>query len=55
MCALDITADARKKALLLHYGGEDIYEVYESFSDEKNGGKPEQPFCLHFKGRKILY
>ena len=34
---IDITSDARKKAVLLHYGGEEIYEIYESFSDEKKG------------------
>ena len=37
VCALDITSDAHKKALLLHYGGEEIYEIYESFSGEKKG------------------
>ena len=37
VCALDITSDARKKALLLHCEGEEIYEIYESFSDEKKG------------------
>ena len=37
VCALDITSDAHKKALLLHYGGEEIYEIYESLSDEKKG------------------
>ena len=37
VCALDITTDARKKALLLHYGGDEIYEIYESFSEEKKG------------------
>ena len=26
-----------KKALLLHYGGDEIYEIYESFSEEKKG------------------
>ena len=34
VCALDITSDARNKALLLHCGGE---EIYESFSDDKKG------------------
>ena len=37
VCALDITSDAHKKTLLLHYRGEEIYEIYESFSDEKKG------------------
>ena len=37
VCALDITSDAPKKTLLLHYGGDEIYEIYESFSDEKKG------------------
>ena len=37
ICALDITSDKRKKALLLHYIGEETYDIYDSFSDEKKG------------------
>ena len=37
MCALDITSDARKKALLLHYAGDDVYTLYDSFTDEQKG------------------
>ncbi len=37
LCGLDITSDQRKKALLLHYGGDDIYELFDSMSDEQKG------------------
>jgi hypothetical protein len=37
ICALDITDDKRKKAFLLHYVGDDVYNVYNSFSDERKG------------------
>ena len=37
LCALDIKSDARKKALLLHYGGDDIFEIYDSMTDEQKG------------------
>lgn len=37
LCALDITSDARKKALLLHYGGDDVYNIVDSFTDEQKG------------------
>ena len=29
--------DARKKALLLHYIGDEVYDIFDSFSDEKKG------------------
>ncbi|KAK7091555.1 hypothetical protein V1264_009220 [Littorina saxatilis] len=37
LCALDITKDARKKALLLHFCGDEVYNIVESFSEEKKG------------------
>ena len=37
LCALDIKTDARKKALLLHYAGDDIFEIYDSMTDELKG------------------
>ena len=37
ICALDITVDKRKKALLLHYVGEETYDIYDSFTDEQKG------------------
>ena len=36
LCALDIKSDARKKALLL-YNGDDIFEIYDSMTDEQKG------------------
>lgn len=37
MCAMDITSDKRKKAVLLHYCGEDTYDIYDSFTDVQKG------------------
>ncbi|XP_052788463.1 uncharacterized protein K02A2.6-like [Mya arenaria] len=37
LCALDITVDKRKKALLLHYCGEETYDIFDSFSDDDKG------------------
>ncbi|KAK7099608.1 hypothetical protein V1264_003723 [Littorina saxatilis] len=37
LCALDITKYARKKALLLHFCGDEVYNIVESFSEEKKG------------------
>ena len=58
VCALDITSDARKKALLLHYGGEEIYGIYESFSDEKKNAlvqpqKMDQTNTMFLKGLSL--
>ena len=37
LSALDISSDARKKALLLHYAGDEVYTIVESFTDEQKG------------------
>lgn len=37
LTALNIVNDDRKKAMLLHYIGEEAYDIYDSFSDEKKG------------------
>ena len=37
MCFGYYNRRSKKKALLLHYGGDEIYEIYESFSEEKKG------------------
>lgn len=37
LCALDISSDPRKKALLLHYAGDEVYTIFESFTDEQKG------------------
>ena len=31
---MDITADQRKKALWIHYGGDEVYDLFETFSEE---------------------
>jgi len=35
--ALDIKDDKRKKAMLLHYCGEEVYDIFDSFSDTDKG------------------
>ncbi|KAK7099318.1 hypothetical protein V1264_003469 [Littorina saxatilis] len=37
LCGLDVTADDRKKALLLHYAGDEVYEIFDNFSDDQKG------------------
>ena len=37
LCALDIQNDSRRKALLLHYVGDEAYDIYLSFSDAMKG------------------
>ena len=37
LCALDIQNDSRRKALLLHYIGDEAYDIYLTFSDAKKG------------------
>ena len=32
--AMDITADQRKKALWMHYGWDEVYDLFETFSEE---------------------
>ena len=37
LCVLDIKDDKRKKAMLLHYCGEEVYDIFYSFSDTDKG------------------
>ncbi|KAK7112338.1 hypothetical protein V1264_011807 [Littorina saxatilis] len=37
MTGLNITNNNRKKALLLHYAGEEVFDIYDSMSDEQQG------------------
>ena len=40
--ALNLQNNAvRKRALLLHYAGENVYEIYETFTDAQKGGDDE--------------
>ena len=34
LCALDINDDRKKRAMLLHYVGEEVYDIFNSFTDE---------------------
>ena len=37
LTGMNITAAARKRALLLHYAGEEVYDIYDTFSDDQKG------------------
>ncbi|KAK7096634.1 hypothetical protein V1264_005909 [Littorina saxatilis] len=37
LTAISVTDKARKKALLLHYAGDEVFTVFESFTDEQKG------------------
>jgi len=37
--AFEITGDEKKKSLLLHFGGEQIFEVFSSFPEEETEDK----------------
>ena len=37
LCALDINDDRQKKAMLLHYVGEEVYDIFDSFTDQQKG------------------
>ncbi len=53
LIALNITTDVRKKALLLHYAGEGVYEVYETLreaADDYDAVKTK--LTIHFKPLK---
>ena len=45
MTAMDLDDNPkRKKALLLHYAGEEVFDIYDSFTVEKKGGVDEEGF-----------
>ena len=47
--ALDIQNDARRKALLLHYGGDDIFVIYDSMMDARTEGeRPPSPMNIQY-------
>ncbi|KAK7111230.1 hypothetical protein V1264_010901 [Littorina saxatilis] len=37
LTAISVTDKARKKALLLHYAGDEVFSIFESFTDEQKG------------------
>ena len=41
--ALNITSVDRKKALLLHFGGEDVLDIFETLSEIVYEGDPDPP------------
>ena len=34
----------RKKALLIHYAGEEVFDIFDTFSDEQKGGEDENGY-----------
>ena len=51
----------RKKALLLHYAGEEVFDIYDTFTPAKKGGEDEagfktlvQSLAEHFEPKKHL-
>ena len=38
LTAMNATNNSRKKALLLHFAGEEVFDIYESFTAEQQGG-----------------
>ena len=51
----------RKKALLLHYAGEEVFDIYDTFTDAKKGGDDEAGYKTlikslsdHFEPKKHL-
>ena len=41
MIAADITDYGRMKALLIHYAGEEVYDIYSTFSTKQIGGNDD--------------
>lgn len=58
LTAFKITQDDRKKALLLHYGGEQLFEIYKSFPSEEinqaNFARMVDLLTSYFSPRKNL-
>ena len=51
----------RKRALLLHYAGEQVYEIFETFTDAQKGGDDEDgyktlkaSFTAYFEPRRNI-
>ena len=52
---LNITANKRKKALLLHYSGDDVYDIYEKLdlnATDDNYDAVKTKLTEHFSPRK---
>ena len=52
---LNITSKKRKKALLLHYSGDDVYEIYDTLNlgaDEENYDDTKDQLETYFNPRK---
>ena len=63
LTALSVTEKARKKALLLHYAGDEVFTIYESFTAQQRGEGDDvndeykalvDSFNAHFTPKRIL-
>ena len=53
--AIEVTDDGRKKALLLHYAGEDVNEIYETLVDATGTfSSAKEALTTYFKPKKNL-
>ena len=54
--AIDVTDDARKKALLLHYAGENVQDVFETFQnhDKSKFTRTKKALAEHFQPKRNL-
>ena len=54
LIALNVNNDARKKALLLHYAGEAVYDIYDTLqSDDDDYPAVRHKLSVHFKPLKL--
>ena len=63
LTALSVTEKARKKALLLHYAGDEVFTIYESFTAQQRGEGDDvndeyktlvDSFNAHFTSKKNI-
>ena len=53
LVALNITAEGQKKAMLLHYAGEDVYDIYDTYRDDADSyTNVKEKLSTHFKPTK---
>ena len=54
--AIDVTDNARKKALLLHYAGEKVQDVFKTFQnhDESTFTETKKALAEHFQPKHSL-
>ena len=54
LTAINVSNDVRKKALLLHYAGEGVYDIYDTLKvDEDDYSAVKYKLSAHFKPVKL--